>query len=59
MTEEETKSALIDVMVRTLDGWLLLHPQLTHDAVVEWLESIQIHAAKEQEIDIWDDEIDA
>lgn len=41
MSQEEIEIAQMDVMLRTLDGWFLLTPQLTHDAVLAWLESVE------------------
>lgn len=41
MSNEDIETAQMDVMLRTLDGWFLLTPELTHDAVVAWLESVK------------------
>lgn len=41
MSQEEIEDAQVSVMIRTLDSWLLLAPELTRDAVVAWLESVQ------------------
>jgi len=39
---EDTDEAQVHVMICTLDAWFLLAPALTHDAVVAWLESIEV-----------------
>lgn len=31
----------VELIVRTLDAWLLLNPVLTLDAVTAWLESVE------------------
>lgn len=41
MSEEEINAALVSVMIRTLDSWFIMSPELTHDAVAAWLESIE------------------
>lgn len=50
MNDEEIEQALIDVMMRTLDGWLLLNPEITHNAVVEWLESVEQHSEQIEDL---------
>lgn len=39
-TEEEVDNATVAIIVRTLDSWYLMSPELVHDAVMAWLDSL-------------------
>lgn len=45
MSESDIEDAQSVVMIRTMDSWFLLDPQVTYDAVTAWLESINVHGA--------------
>jgi hypothetical protein len=51
MSEQEEDDAAVRVMVRTMDAWFLLNPQLTRDAVVAWLESVEVPADPDTVLD--------
>lgn len=40
----DTEDAQLVVMIRTLDSWFLLDPEVTYTAVTAWLESVNVHA---------------
>ena len=45
MSESDIEDAQLVVMIRTLDSWFLLDPEVTYSAVTAWLESINVHVA--------------
>lgn len=57
MNESDIEDAQAVVMLRILDSLFMLNPQLTHNTVVAWLESIHAHAETESDV-LDDNEID-